>query len=921
MRPIKLTMTAFGPYADKTVLDLDSLGKSGIYLITGDTGAGKTTIFDAITFALYGEANNVKRRPSMLRSKYADEGTTTEVRLVFEYDEKTYEIVRAPESLRKKTRGEGTTTKPAYAELTLPNGAVITKPKEVNDAIKDIIGLDYEQFSRIALIAQGDFLKLLLASTEERIGIFRRIFKTYFYERLQNRLKADAKEINDEYSLVRASLRQYVAGIKVDENDEYAHVLAPSNRELLPVEQALYFLGAILEKDETRNETLKSDKENVEKKLSRTDEMLGKIAAHKKAEGAKRELAEKLSAQTDIREGLSKALSELEKEKPQIDEKKDEKSKIEGELNRYERITSLLNDVLKAEREIKKSNEEKEETDNRHASENALLSALKQELSSLSDEGENKQRLLSLKEKTSERKSALLDLSKESEVLNGKKDNLRRLQADYLSAYNESQAAAKDYEGKNKAFLDEQAGIIAENLVEGQPCPVCGSTSHPRPATKSIGAPSEEELKKAKAESDEKLKAAQEKSLACSRLNAEVETICKNVKADSDKLALPFDVEENPVLLKNEIANVKSEIARIDADLADIEKRISRKNQLNALIPQKEESVDKIKSDSAALSEKIARLDAEIKTKREQYEAEKKLLRFESEEKAKEAVADLAKYVEEASAAYEKANEKFIECDKKIGEYKAAIEELEKQLKEEFLLDEAAFLSKRTILAAKKRDIEEETIAVANRLSANKAIFANLTSACENLREIEKKKTAIDALSDTANGTVRGKEKIMLETYVQTTYFDRILVLANRRLLVMTDNQYELIRRKIPESNQGKSGLDLDVHDHYNGTQRSVNTLSGGESFKASLSLALGLSDEIQSSSGGVKLQSMFVDEGFGSLDEESLNQAINALTQLAQSDRLVGIISHVAELKNRVDKQIIVKKERSGGSKVEIVT
>ena len=306
--------------------------------------------------------------------------------------------------------------------------------------------------------------------------------------------------------------------------------------------------------------------------------------------------------------------------------------------------------------------------------------------------------------------------------------------------------------------------------------------------------------------------------------------------------------------------------------------------------------------------------------KKKQHDADKKLLRFGSIAEAQKESDKLEKNIDEMKKAYDKAQEALLESDKKIAGYEASIRELSKQLSSECNLDKEAETNKRDKIIEKKTADDAVAKELHTRIESNKQVLDNIQTNVENLDKLEKHYTWLRALSNTANGNISGKEKVMLETYIQMTYFDRIIARANTRFMIMSGGQYELKRRKEAENNRSQSGLDLDVIDHYNGTERSVKTLSGGESFKASLSLALGLSDEIQASAGGVKLDTMFVDEGFGSLDEESLDQAMKALSGLADGHRLVGIISHVADLKNRIDKQIVVTKEKSGGSKANIV-
>ena len=306
--------------------------------------------------------------------------------------------------------------------------------------------------------------------------------------------------------------------------------------------------------------------------------------------------------------------------------------------------------------------------------------------------------------------------------------------------------------------------------------------------------------------------------------------------------------------------------------------------------------------------------------KKKQRDADKESLRFDSIAEAQRKSDALGKTISEMKKAYDNAQNALSDSDKKIAGYKASITGLSKQLSSDCDFDKEAETKKKAELSERRTADDATEKVLYSRIASNTQALANIQAKVGDLDALEKRYTWLKALSNTANGSISGKEKVMLETYIQMTYFDRIVARANTRFMIMSGGQYELKRRKEAENNRSQSGLDLDVIDHYNGTERSVKTLSGGEYFKASLSLALGLSDEIQASAGGVKLDTMFVDEGFGSLDEESLDQAMKALMSLVDGNRLVGIISHVADLKNRIDKQIIVTKEKSGGSKAQII-
>ncbi len=920
MRPIKLTVSAFGPYAGRTTLDLDKLGSSGLYLITGDTGAGKTTIFDAITYALYGEASGENRDPSMFRSKYADAATPTEVELVFSYAGKTYRVRRNPEYVRPKARGEGTAIQKAEAELQYPDGRVITKQRDVDNAIREIMGINRDQFMQIAMIAQGDFLKLLLAPTEERKAVFRQIFKTQLFRSLQDSLKREAGDLNDQCAAAKNSLAQYISGIVVSETDVLSLKVAKAKDGELPIADILELLETLIAQDTAAQATLAEAHTRIDQELEKVNNTLGKLETQKNTRAAIEKAKQEKSAEEE-RNALLKA--ELERQRafaPEIEKVSGEKAGAEAELPRYDALDALAAEIGNQKRDLEKRLAGQQDQTARQAQAAAELEKLKGELKELADAGEARQKLSAQKEKAEARKESVGALSRSLAAYRTKSDALKKLQEQYAEASRRSLSAAQEYEQKNKAFLDEQAGILAETLEAGKPCPVCGALEHPNPARKSAVAPSEAQLRKAKADADAALQDAQRKSEQCAAARSEADTIRQSILEQAGSLGITAPFEEIASAVQSELTDLEAEIAALTAAIGKEDARCARKTLLEKQIPEKEAALTALSVALEKASAEIAGQQAAIETKSAQFAAEQKQLRFGTRQEAEKKIGELASAVAQMKAALQKAEDDFKGSDKALGSLNAAISSLQEQLSEESELDEAAEQEKKAGLSAERKENESRAQTVHARLTANQSILRNVQAKSGDLDLLEKKYAWMKALSNTANGTISGKEKIMLETYIQMTYFDRIIARANTRLMMMTGSQYELKRRREAENNRSQSGLDLDVTDHYNGTERSVKTLSGGESFKASLSLALGLSDEIQSSAGGVKLDTMFVDEGFGSLDEESLNQAMNALFKLADGNRLVGIISHVADLKNRIDKQIIVTKEQSGGSKAVIV-
>ncbi len=922
MRPQKIIMTAFGPYADRVEVDLDKLGKIGLYLITGETGAGKTTLFDAITFALYGEASGKTRESDMLRSKYADPTTPTEVELYFSYADKNYHIKRNPEYERAKSRGEGLTKEKANAELTLPDGRVVTKVKDVNNAIIEIMGIDKNQFSQIAMIAQGDFLKLLLADTKERKAIFRKLFKTQKYEQLQDRLKDESRILGNEYDALEKSISQYVLGISTGDISEELALRVQKAKEGSGITDDILELIDLLLADDKKLQTLNDQSlKEIGGKIEEITKLLAEAQALKTAKESLDSSTEKLKNLESSINALKKELSEQEAKKTEIDALVKSVAEIEAQVNDYETLDNKRLALDKLESTIADSTDNLK---NKQSHKKALEDTVKNieaQLEALKDIDADRVTLVSEKTNLSTRLADINSLENELKSLETLKTNLSILQSEYLNASNNAKDKKDIYESLNHAYLNEQAGILAQNLESGARCPVCGSTEHPILATKSPNAPTKVELDAAKEESELADNAKNTASQNAGKVNVKLQEKEQQIIGDAKKLFdILLDIAEVQSTAAAEKENTVKQILIIDDKLNTVENNIKHKQQLGKDSITKKDLLEADDADIAALDKKIAQDSATKTALSDEIESLAKKLKFKSVDEASKEIKKLTRQKNELQSNYDTAKSAFDNCENDIKVQKANIDTATKLLKDAKDIDAEAKALQREALICEKNEIEESQKDIHARIKTNTDIKDNIGQQLKKLMDIGTKWTRVKILSDTANGNVSGKERVMLETYIQASYFERIISRANVRLLVMTNNQYELKRQKTADDNRNQSGLGLNIIDHYNGSERSVKTLSGGEAFKASLALALGLADEIQSSAGGIKLDTMFVDEGFGSLDEGSLSQAIKALASLAEGERLVGIISHVAELKARIEKQIIVTKEKTGGSKINIV-
>ena len=920
MRPLKLTMSAFGPYAERMELDFAALGTEGLYLITGDTGAGKTTIFDAISFALFGEASGDSREPGMLRSKYADPATPTEVELVFRYAGKEYTVTRNPEYMRPKGRGEGMTKQTASATLLCPDAPPITKPKEVNAAVRDILGLDREQFAQVAMIAQGDFLKLLLAETKERQKIFRTLFHTNLYVQLQEQLSKQAGKVKYQWEDVRDSIRQYMDGIVWDEASDRGEQARLAKKGELPIADVLLLLEQLLEEDRKRQTALEARLTENEAATETVVTLLTKAEAYRKAKAtlARTEAEEAATARL-----LQQRQAELEARlecKPQQERLSRQITAIDLSLPDYERLTRLQTAFAASQRQQARAEHDRTAALTEKQALASELETLKEERRNLETISAEKEKLLRRKQEQHQKREQFQKLIHDIAKYNDQQEAWETARQLYLSADETSSLLLREYDAKNKAFLDEQAGIIAGRLEAGKPCPVCGSTHHPRPAVTADSAPTEAEVKKARTAYEKAAKNTEKASSAAAREKGKVTSLEEALLKQAEVLLQTRQIREAEEIARARVSELSTSMDALDIRLREITGGQERKDLLDILIPKKETALASAEERLSAAKESLASASASIRSLQEQIGVLKGNLAFESKAAAVDHRRALEQERKALETALEQAEKNHAACKETLVSLRASMAQLNRQLEGSEELDLQMQPDAKAELNAQKASILKEQRLVHSRLTANSGNLKNIRSKSQELSALEEKQKWLRALSDTANGTIRGKEKIMLETYIQTTYFDRIVARANVRLMKMTGGQYDLKRRKTADTMRGQTGLELDVIDHYNGTERSVKTLSGGESFKASLALALGLSDEIQMST-GIRLDTLFVDEGFGSLDPESLNQAYNTLAGLTEGNRLVGIISHVAELKERIDKQIVVTKEKSGGSRATIRT
>jgi len=882
MRPMKLTMSAFGPYVGEHILEMDQLGEKGLYLITGDTGAGKTTIFDAITYALYDTASGESREKSMLRSKYAGPGEETYVELEFIHNGALSSIRRSPEYERKKARGEGMTKQDAKVVLYLPDGTPLTGAREVKHKVEEILGLTKEQFHQITMISQGEFRKLLQADTETRQKIFRQIFKTGFYDILQSRFKKDAVASEAALKAANRSQEQYIRGIKCGELSLYSAEVAKAVRgELLP-EEILTLLENLLEEDGKALSRIEKDREMLAL-LNRYDAVQSKLTREKEKEhpasealeAAKKRVAE-AQATEERQQELTTRMAVLKAALPEYDDYEralTEQKDREEQIRNYE--TALRTQIMRKE------------------TLSASISAQKAELETLKDStAESKERKV--------RKEELEALLAALSDLRSAEAHLEKKQEAYCAALEIYNGLKSSYDEMNESFLNEQAGILATTLREGKRCPVCGSIDHPAPARLSPEAPTEEAVKRAKKLMDEAEQDVSKASLAAGTQKGIAEEKDTAVRALLRSLLPDSTLAEAATVAETEIALLEEQIRAA-------EENARRKAELEASIPQTEEELTHAQEQQYAANAALAGLQSAKEASDKSLTEKRSKLVFESKKAAEKEIRTFSRELSDLQKKQSEAKTELRKAEVALAAIRGSIRGLEEE-RDVLILPEAETIDR---LRREKLLVEDRYRNLTSRLDANQDTLENLRITGEDISEKERMYRWLKTLSDTANGTLsKATEKISLEVYYQRIFFDRILRRANVRLQKMSGGQYDLKRSK--GTTQGQHALDLDIHDYINSTERSVCSLSGGEAFMASLALALGLSDEICMST-GVHLDTLFVDEGFGSLDSSALGKAYNALESLTEGNRLVGIISHVTELKERAQKLIIVTKAADG--------
>lgn len=927
MKPLKLTMSAFGSYAGKNVIDFTGQ-QQGIFLITGDTGAGKTTIFDAITYALYNQTSGGERNGNMMRSQYAQPETETYVELEFLYRGQTYRVCRNPDYKITKTLKNGKIREqkvPHSVELTLPDGTVFPEKKNATDAkIIEILGLTADQFSQIVMIAQGDFLKLLYTKSDERKMIFSKLFRTDIYWKIQENLRRKSMEMDE----------------RIQENDrafeqEKSRIIPLPESEELPLDELVERLRERL-KDALKEQNLRrANVEELNKKITKYEEINKLFVSLEKIRQTGKELE---ARQVESKERRQQIENALKADKVLVAEQQNlrQQQAVEQSVQAIAKMEETLTNNQEMFETLKTQLQEVEAEQKREAAD------IQKKMLALEQSFPSYEALQNARSEEQQAKKVWEDLGKTSEESFYKKEagiaalkeqQKRQEQVVQQTKKNWEQTSlsasesAKHYEHIYEAFLKEQAGILAENLSAGCPCPVCGSTIHPDPAKLSDHAVTElevEQAKKTRAAAEEK------RDLAYAAFEAE--------KTEKQKLAQAVEKEEADFVLAQTIAKQQRKEAEQNyVSLQKIAGQIREKFVYPSLAEAKkqyaamqkaleaaEQEIERKRQKVSELAEAMNTLKGQKLAEEENQKTAKKLAVKTEKEYAKlleksgfvsEETYHLAILPERSRLKLEREEKEYeSQCLRQQSEQKL----LEKQVSGKTYTDttelnEQLKAEKQVLKEAEKTYMELHTA-----YENDRAVLQNCAVYLEKGKKLESEDQVIKSLSKTANGRLSGSAKIDFETYIQRQYFKQIIHEANKRLLTMSNHQFILKLKE--EANTGRKtneGLDLSVYSLVTDSERDVKTLSGGESFLAALAMALGLSDIVERSAGAIHPDMMFIDEGFGSLDAQSRQQAIEVLAELAGDSRMVGIISHVTELKEQIDRKLVVSRTDKGSRAV----
>lgn len=995
MMPISLTLSAFGPYPDTITIDFESFQEDGLFLITGPTGSGKTMIFDAMIFALYGKTSGQIRQTDSLRCDRALNEISTFVEFSFSLHQQNYTIKRNP---KYYLEGKKTPKQPS-ALLTLPDGKMVEGIKEVNQKMISLLGVDDQQFKQICMIAQGEFTKLIMASSDEREKVLRELFHSETYQKLEEKLKVHLKVYQDKYDLLLNKRKDLMQELQVEDHQEYlskqTKLIASQQKEYDDLKKDLDQKKQQLQLYRLQNQRLiqlkdlKQQFQDLKKQENDYQELNKTVNTLKKAQETNYLYISYIKQQKKLQtlnlnqEDFLKQLKKLEKDYQEkkvqansLDYKQQTKEKLQNQIqetkqlinqiyqyqNDYQNLQTLKQQYRMLDEEHKLFLKKKEKFEN----------GLQRDQERIQSEQQVQSKYELIKQqyvRLNEQKVKVHQLSDYYDQILKLNENKSDLQEDYTVVEKQVDHEKMQYNQMEKLYFRKQAGIFALQLKEDQPCPICGSLHHPHPAQIE-----KEDITKEKLDQQAKKVKQQEHRLQdilqkILLYNQKKEMLVKQTKQLSSELNIQEELSKEIFIkeldhLSKDEKRMKKEYLELQDELKYIQK-LKKSVALSLKDMSTYESKELKQAQSLEnIQVQIHQLSGKLDDSMRQYEIGEVNKNYQQVQKK---YRQLSLEIETIQQAYEKVKNKYLEIKTKISSLNQQIiqeQEIYDELDNKYhtaldaFINEEEFLNLKTqinqisILEKKYQDyiislksLNEQIISLENEVKDS--TYVDLSSLSETIKEVNQQlreknddleKLKIDYslkekmikdiqkinqqlkkdedtyqryldLYNLASG--KNNARVSIERYVLATYFENMLIYANVIMKQLSQGRYQLLRKDDAGKGRSQQGLELDVFDQESGNIRSIKTLSGGESFKAALSLALGLSRMVQDYAGGIELNTLFIDEGFGSLDSQSLDQAMNCLMELHHENKLIGIISHVSDLKDRIERQLVVERKQ----------
>lgn len=920
MKPLRLELCAFGAYADKCVIDFEKLDH-GLFLLTGPTGSGKTTLFDAIKYALYGEMSGSTRESKSVRSGFAPDDRITYVELDFEHQGVRYRVHRAPKGYkcRGKQKNRETlveATEDMWLQNLATGEALASKSGAVTDYVKELLGIDADQFGRIVMIAQGEFSQVLHAKTEERRAIFRKVFGTGVYQSVQNALVARESDLKHKLEYSGTELQSVLDGVQVHKDSQFfgvwQNLKADKNRMYKSAEYRQMLLGVI--EEETAHKSVGQQQlEQAQEQQKELDRRIGQQKPLADAAAAQARAQAWLEKNAAAYEQLQQAVQQADAHAPVRDALKVEIGALEKSLPAYDELEAAGAEAQKQGSELQKCEKNLADQQVAAAKVAQAIEADSAELEGLPNVEADLAVIEAEERSLVERQKQVADAETRHKDAAKKNAAAQKALAAYEAAQLASDQATAAFQAAQRAYNSEIAGVLAAALTAGEPCPVCGSCEHPAPAQKAPGAPSAEQVDELAAAADAASQKAREAAEAAHGARAAAESACATALMSAQVCAAVEAFEDIPDALANVKGQMGEEKRSLDVRKQQVESQKARKEALRTALDanaQKRVAADAAVKQLEAQKVTLTAAAAAARARLEAFD-----LPFAGKAAAQAELSAKQKKLTDAEAAAAQVHQKLEQAKEAVLRQQGVIQQAQATLEGQTLEDLDA-------LQQEYAAIEQSVANHNDYIGKIQAMISQAELAVQNIDRLRQARGGYEAefnlvsnLCDYATGRKPGLHgKVDFETYVQGVYFELVLEAANQRLQVLSNGRYTLRHREDASNKRSQAGLEMLVFDRDTGKERDVKSLSGGETFLASLSLALGFSDVIQAqAAGGVSIDAMFIDEGFGSLDEEKVQTALEVLDKLASDNRLIGVISHVDQLKESIERQIVVESTPAG--------